>query len=181
VGSLVISKCEHFALIDRLVREYFVSNQGSSMIGPLITNALPQMAEDIKYITSHLNNLYPLLATITRSSSLPLKVTSIMLPSEFHTLFTGPNLRWEAIGLMMALAASCAQRFPPEDPLFSLRNGDKINKDDFIKDMIHASNDCITLCQVHGAANDITIWLMYNNMLVQSNYYGDNCASLRAS
>jgi hypothetical protein len=151
------------------------------MIGPLIMNALPQMHEDIKYITSHLSNQYPLLAKITRNSASTLKVTSNMLPSEFHALFTGPNLRWEAIGLMMALAASCAQRFPPEDHLFSLGKDDKINKDDFITDMIHASNDCITLCQVHGAANDITVWLMYNNMLIQSNYYGDNCASLCAS
>jgi hypothetical protein len=181
VGSLVISKCEQFAFLERHVRSYFTINLGSSIIGPLITNALPQMRRDLEYIACHSINRYPLLAEITKNSSLPLKVPPTMLPSEFHTLFTGPNLRWEAIGLMMALAASCAQRSPPDDPVFALENGDRVNKDDFIMDMIHATNDCITLCQVHGAANDIMVWLLYNNMLVQSNWYGDNCMLARAS
>jgi hypothetical protein len=70
---------------------------------------------------------------------------------------------------------------PPDDPLFTLENGERVNKDDFIMDMIHATNDCITLCQVHGAVNDIMVWLLYNNMLIQSNWYGDNCMSSRAS
>jgi hypothetical protein len=177
VGSLVISRCKQFAFLERLVRAYFVANQGSSLIGPLILNALPQMHADLKYVASQLSDPYPLLATITKNSSLPLNVPSTMLPSEFHTLFTGSSLRWEAIGLMMALAASSAQRLSPDDSIFRLENGDKINKDDFIEDMIHAANDCITLCQVHGAVNDITVWLMYNNMLIQSNCYGNNCMS----
>ncbi|KAK7179710.1 hypothetical protein DPSP01_001340 [Paraphaeosphaeria sporulosa] len=174
VGRDIISKCGQFAFLERLVRTYFRINQGSAMIGPLITNALPHMRRDIEYINSNSDNPYPLLAEITKNSTQPLKVPPTMLPSEFHTLFTGPNLRWEAIGLMMALAASCAQFSPPDDPLFTLENGDRVNKDDFILDMIHATNDCITLCQVHGAVNDIMVWLMYNNMLVQSNWYGDN-------
>jgi hypothetical protein len=41
--------------------------------------------------------------------------------------------------------------------------------------MIQASNDCITICQVHGAVNDVMVWLVYYNMLVVSNFYGDNC------
>lgn len=151
------------------------------MIGPLITNALPQMRRDIECVASHSDNPYPLLAEITKNSSQPLKVPPTMLPSEFHTLFTGPSLRWEAIGLMMALAASSAQFSPPDDPLFTLDNGDRVNKDNFILDMIHATNDCITLCQAHGAVNDIMVWLLFNNMLVQCNWYGDNCVSSHVS
>ena len=179
VGKLIISKCEQFTFLERLVRRYFVINGGSAMIGPLITNALPQMCRDLKYIASHSNNPYPLLAGITKNSSLPLKVPPNMLPSKFHTLFTGASLRWEAIGLMMALAASCAQRYPANDPLFTLENGDRVNKDDFIINMLHATNDCITLCEVHGAVNDVVVWLLYNNMLIQNNWYGDNCMSSR--
>ena len=105
----------------------------------------------------------------------PLKVPSTMLASEFHTLFTGPNLRWEIIGLVLIIAGSFAQFTSPDDPVFTLGDGRKIDKDKFIEDMIHTSNDCINLCQVHGAASDITVWLIYLNMLVTSNFYGDNC------
>jgi hypothetical protein len=69
VGSLVISKCEQFAFLQRLVRTYFVINGGSAMIGPLITDALPQMRRDLEYIASHSNNPFPLLAEITKNSS----------------------------------------------------------------------------------------------------------------
>lgn len=177
-GSLVISKCEQFEFLERLVISYFSMNQASAMIGPLILSALPQIRRDLDYIASQCDNPYPLLAEITKNSCQPLKVPPTMLPSEFHSLWTGPNLRWEALGLVMVLAASSAQFSPPDDPLFVLANGDRVNKDDFIEDMIHATNDCITLCQVHGAVNDIMVWLLYNNMLVQSNFYGDNCRSL---
>ncbi|KAF1971211.1 hypothetical protein BU23DRAFT_510546 [Bimuria novae-zelandiae CBS 107.79] len=174
IGSLVLSKCKQFRFMERLVRAYFKINSMPALIGPLVTSALPQMLSDLDYITSQSGNIYPLLAEITKNSCQPLKVPPTMLPSEFHTLWTGPNLRWEALGLIMALAASCAQFSAPDDPLFTLENGDRVNKDEFIEDMIHATNDCITLCQIHGAVNDIMVWLLYNNLLVQSNFYGDN-------
>ncbi|KAJ4301285.1 hypothetical protein N0V90_003376 [Kalmusia sp. IMI 367209] len=174
IGSLVISKCEQFSFLERLVVAYFKINQASALIGPLITSALPQLRKDIQHIASMSDDPYPLLAEITKNSCQQLKVPPTMLPSEFHTLFTGPNLRWETLGLIMAIAASCAQFSAPDDPLFTLENGDRVDKDIFIEDMIHATNDCISLCQVHGAVNDILVWLLYNNMLIQSNFYGDN-------
>ena len=173
-----MSKCEHFCFLERLVRAYFRINQASPLVGPLILSALPQIRKDLDYIASQSDNPYPLLAEVTKNTCQPLKVPSTMLPSEFHTLWTGPNLRWEALGLIMILAASCAQFSAPDDPIFMLANGDRVNKDDFIEDMIHATNDCITLCQVHGAVNDIMVWLLFDNLLVQSNFYGDNCVYL---
>lgn len=181
VGKLVISKCTQFAFLERLVRAYFVINHASALIGPLVTSAIPQLRRDVGYILSQSDdNLHPLLAEITKNSAQSFKVPPTMLPSEFHTLFTGPNLRWEALGLIMALAASCAQFSAPDDPLFALENGERVNKDEFIEDMIHATNDCITLCQVHGAVNDVMVWLLYNNSLVQSNWYGDNCTQIHS-
>lgn len=132
------------------------------------------MHRDVEYIASHSEESHSLLAKVTKDSSMPLKVPPNMLLLEFHRLFTGPNLRWEALGLVMSLAASCAQRSPSNYSLFVHGKGNRVNKDELVKDMIHATNDCITLCQVHGAVNDIVVWLLYNNMLLQSNWYGYN-------
>jgi len=76
-----------------------------------------------------------------------------MLASEFHTLLTGQNLRWEILGLMLVIAANNAQYTSPSDPLFVLEDGRRIDKDEFVEDMLQAANDCVTLCQVHGAVN----------------------------
>jgi hypothetical protein len=101
-----------------------------------------------------------------------------MRPSEFHTLFTGNNLRWETLGLIMTVAGFNAQFTSPNDPMFTLDDGTTLDRDTVIEDIIHATNDCIAICQAHGAVNDIMVWLIYNNMLVVSNFYGDNCLFL---
>jgi hypothetical protein len=85
-----------------------------------------------------------------------MKVPPTMLPSEFHTLFTGKNLRWESLGLLLVIACSNAQYTSPADPIFTLDNGKQVDKDEFIEDIMHATNDCINVCQIHGAVNDST-------------------------
>ncbi|KAI4659761.1 uncharacterized protein J4E79_006297 [Alternaria viburni] len=77
-----------------------------------------------------------------------------MRPSEFHTLFTGKNLRWEILGLIMAIAGSSAQFTSPNDPLFTLEDGKQMNREEFIEDIMHATNTCINICQTHGAVNE---------------------------
>jgi len=181
IGASVISKLQPFAFLERAVEMYFVINKAPAVVGPLVTSALPQLRKDVEQLTSLANDPYHAYAEITRNSARPLKVPSNMLASEFHTLFTGPNLRWEILGLVMILAASNSQFTDPNDPVFTLEDGTRINKDQFIENMIHASNDCISLCQVHGAVNDIMVWLLYSNMLVVSNFYGDNCACISSS
>jgi hypothetical protein len=175
-GVLVISKLQPFEFLERSVNMYFVINQAPALMAPLVTSAFPQLRKDLEKLASTAGDPCLAYAELTRNSAQPLKLPSNMRASEFHTLFTGPNLRWEILGLVMILAASNAQFTSPDDPLFTLEDGTKINKDEFIEDMIHASNDCISICQVHGAVNDIMVWLLYNNMLVVSNFYGDNCA-----
>lgn len=177
IGVSVISKLQPFAFLERSVEMYFVINKAPGLIGPLVTSALPQLRKDLEHLASTTSDPYQAYAEITKNSARPLKVPPTMLASEFHTLFTGPNLRWEILGLVMILAASSSQFTDPNDPVFVLDDGTRVNKDRFIEDMIHASNDCIGLCQVHGAVNDIMVWLLHSNMLVMSNFYGDNCKS----
>jgi hypothetical protein len=179
VGASIISKLQPFAFLERTVTTYFIINKAPAVVGPLVTSALPQLRKDVEQLTSLDTDPYLAYADITRNSTRPLKVPSNMLASEFHTLFTGPNLRWEILGLVMILAASNSQFTDPNDPIFIQEDGTRINKDAFIEDMIHASNDCISLCQVHGAINDIVVWLLYSHMLVMSNFYGDNCVYSR--
>ncbi|KAF2003421.1 hypothetical protein P154DRAFT_86277 [Amniculicola lignicola CBS 123094] len=174
VGRSIISKLYPFSLFERSVELYFELNKACAIVGPLVTLAMPQLRIDLERLTQTASNPYASYVEITRNTIRPLKVPSSMLASEFHTLFTGQNLRWETLGLILILAGSNAQFTPPDHPLFLLSNGQRINKEDFIEDMIHTSNACINLCQIHGAVNDIMVWLIYMNMLVTSNFYGDN-------
>jgi hypothetical protein len=176
VGQSIIAKLNPFSLFEKSTKMYFSINKASSLEGPLVISALPQIREDLELLKSLTgDSLYAAYAEMTRNTARPLKVPATMTAPEFPTLFTGRNLRWETLGLMLVTAGSNAQYTSPEDPIFTLENGERIDKDEFIEDMIHASNDCITLCQIHGAVNDIMVWLLYGNLMVNSNFYGDNC------
>ncbi|KAI4935309.1 uncharacterized protein J4E92_002597 [Alternaria infectoria] len=54
----------------------------------------------------------------------------------------------------MAIAGSSAQFTSPNDPLFTLEDGKQMNREEFIEDIMHATNTCINICQTHGAVNE---------------------------
>ncbi|PSN60516.1 hypothetical protein BS50DRAFT_579053 [Corynespora cassiicola Philippines] len=173
IGTSIVSKLAPFSFFEKSIKMYFEINKASSLVGPLVMSALPQLRIDLEQLLGT-SDPYPAYAEITKNTTRPLKVPPNMMPSQFHTLFTGQNLRWETLGLILIVAGSNAQFTSPDDPIFTLETGRKMDKDNFIEDMIHVSNDCISLCQVHGAVNDVMVWLIYTNMLVTSNFYGDN-------
>lgn len=155
---------------------YFDVSISTAFVGTLIMSILPQLREDLQRLTAPGADIAQMYADITRNTAKPLTIPSDMLASDFHTLLTGSNLRWETLGLILVVSASNAQFTDPMDPIFTLEDGRKIDKEEFIEDVIHAANDCVTLCQVHGAVNDIMAWFVYGNMFIVSNFYGDNCS-----
>jgi hypothetical protein len=137
-------------------------------------NAMPQLALDFQQLRSaNESDSLTLYTNITRNTARPLKVPPDMLPSDFHKLFTGQNLRWETLGLFIVMAGQTAQFVPPDDPMF-IQNGRKINRDEFVEETLQAGDECISLCREHGAVNDIVILLVYYSMLAISDLYGDN-------
>lgn len=174
VGHSIVSTLTPFSFFEKSVKMYSETHKSSALIGPLLISALPQLRHDLEQLTAAGSEAYPLYTEITKNTARPLKVPPTMLPSEFHTLFTGKNLRWETLGLILVVAGSNAQYTSPGDPIFTLSDGRKLHKDEFIEDVIHATNDCINICQIHGAVNDIMVWLIFANMWVISSFYGDN-------
>jgi hypothetical protein len=162
VGHSVVSKMAPFSFFEMSLKMYFEMHISTALVGPLILSLLPQLREDIRQLMDPGHDAYVMYAEMTKNTAKPLKVPPTMLPSEFHTLLTGQALRWETVGLVMVVAASNAQFTAPDDPLFTIE-GRRLAKDDFIEDMIHATNDCITMCQVHGAVNDVMVWLVYSS------------------
>ncbi|KAF2854829.1 hypothetical protein T440DRAFT_475911 [Plenodomus tracheiphilus IPT5] len=174
IGASIVSTLTPFQFFENSVKMYFDTNKASALIGPLILSILPHLRHDLEQLVAAGAETHMLYAAMTKNTARPLKVPSTMLPSGFHTLITGKHLRWETLGLILAVAGSNAQFTSPHDSIFTLPDGRKLEKDRFIEDVIHATNDCINLCQVHGAVNDIMVWLVYTNMMLISNFYGDN-------
>jgi hypothetical protein len=156
LGHSIVSTLQPFSFFERSLKNYFDAHKANPLIGPLIMSALPQIRKDLEQLLAAGSDAYSLYAEITRNTARPMKVPSTMRPSEFHTLFTGKNLRWEALGLVLAIGGNSAQFTSPGDPVFTLDNGKPVDRDEFIEDIMHATNVCINICQTHGAVNDST-------------------------
>lgn len=154
LGDLIVSSLSPFSFFEDSLNMFFEAQKAAPIVGPLIISAIPQLRKDIEQLHSAGSDKYALYAEITRNSARPMKVPAGMRPSEFPTLFTGKNLRWETLGLVLILAGTQAQFTPPTDPIFTLEGGKQINKDEFIEDVMHATNTCINICQTHGAINE---------------------------
>lgn len=155
LGTSIVSAFTPFSFIEKCVKMYFENHIAAALIAPLIISLLPQLRNDIEQLTAAAdNNAHHLYVEMTKNTARPLKVPSTMLPSEFHTLVTGKNLRWETLGLILAVTASNAQYTSPNDSIFTLADGRRLDKDRVIEDIIHATNDCINISQIHGAVND---------------------------
>jgi hypothetical protein len=174
VAHSVVARLNPFSFYEKSVIRYFDQRITLAYVGPLIKSFLPQLRTDLEQLNAPGSNIAEMYHDMTKNTAKPLIAPPDMLPSEFHTLVTGSNLRWETLGLILSIAASNAQYTDPQDPIFTLEDGTKLDKDEYIEDMIQAANDCITLCQVHGAVNDIMVWLVYASVFVISNFYGDN-------
>jgi hypothetical protein len=174
VAHSIISRLSPFSFYEKSVKRYFKHRLSAPFVGPLIFSLMPQLRADLELLNAPDSNITQMYLDITKNTAKPLIVPSNMLPSEFHTLVTGSNLRWETLGLILSIAASNAQYSSPDDPVFILEDGSKLDKDEYTDDMIQASNDCITLCNAHGAVNDVMVWLLIGNEHVISNLYGDN-------
>lgn len=154
LGHSIVSALIPFSFFEKSIKMYFEQQKAPALVGPLIHSAMPHIRKDIEQLLAAGSDAPLLFGEMTRNTARPLKVPQSMLPSEFHTLFTGKNLRWETLGLILALAGTNAQFTSPGDSLFTLEDGRTLKKDEFIEDIIHATNDCINICQVHGAVND---------------------------
>jgi hypothetical protein len=156
LGHSIVSTLQPFSFFERSLNNYFDAHKANPLVGPLIMSALPQMRKDLEQLTAAGSDAYLLYAEITRNTARPMKVPSTMCASEFHTLFTGKNLRWEALGLILAIGGNSAQFTSPDDPVFTLDNGKPVDREELIEDIMHATNVCINICQTHGAVNDST-------------------------
>ncbi len=93
VGRSIVSTLTPFSIYEKAVSLYFETKSAPALIGPLITSALPQIRKDLDRLNNG-HDASKFYADMTKNSASPLKVPSTMLPSQFHTLFTGENLRW---------------------------------------------------------------------------------------
>lgn len=107
----------------------------------------------------------------------PLRMGSHMTYQQYHTLFTGENIRWETLGMLFtAVGLSCSVMLAADTTVAFPRTG-TVDKRALAHRMLEASDASIAFCEQAGHLNDPGMWLIYENFLLMSLVIGDSSKS----
>ena len=176
-GSKLLSLLHPFSFYQELIHSYFLASHTFTIAQPLILGALPQVKNDIAGRESRADGDTgndSLSLEIFENTARPLTVPASMAATDFHTLFTGQNLRWDFIGLIFTLAGRFALVQPSNSTISIGHEGEEVGRDTFVQQMMMASSTCITLTRRTGMVNDILLWLLYYNLVFTTMQYGDS-------
>ncbi|RAL12828.1 putative transcription factor [Aspergillus homomorphus CBS 101889] len=141
---------------------------------PLILDSLDRVQEYIRRhpwdVTRNWKGLYE---QITAATGRPLHVSRDMSPGDFYAQFTGPNLRWEFIALILTSSGISTMVRYPGHHVVELGTGEKMTVEMFMKEMVLASNACIEISKQFGHVNDLILWARYMHVHLAMEVLGD--------
>ena len=94
--------------------------------------------------------------------------------TDYATMFTHSTLRWESVGIIVTMTGLAATRLFENHNVLTTVDGGTIQRDELIDRMTRASERCIALSLHTGPPNDLKIWLLYLNYLLQTTRSGDS-------
>lgn len=75
--------------------------------------------------------------------------------------FTGSRMRWETIGVLLAVFGISYMTYPPWDPARNVTNSDSGL---FARQMLSSVRDSIQLCESMEGINTVRVWLLYSRL-----------------
>lgn len=96
----------------------------------------------------------------------------------YATVFTGTNLRWESIGIVITIIGAKLMTTMKTSSSVVMC-GAKSTKET-VKWLADASNRCLGFCDALNLVNDMTLWMIMDNMVLISQFFGDTSQSAHA-
>lgn len=170
-----LSRLHPFVTILALAERYLNNSQVTAM-RPIATAGLSALGETLEGERRAGRDASALSRHISAATCRPLELPADVSARDFHKLFTGDNLRWEFIGLVFTWAGLSVSWSPPSptEPLFAQIAAPGNDWNEFAAIMMDCSNACISFCQESGPANDLLIWLLYENLVLLTLIHGDS-------
>lgn len=166
LGSWILQNLQHVSIIQSLVETYILKSQ----VSPMATLVPLKAVETLQNLASE--DVHALAQKTTRNTQKTLQVPPEMHASNFSTIFTGDNLRWEFLGLVFAWAAlSLSMSMLNEKGSATTPEG--ISKPSFAQLLTACSNACITISRQNAQTNDILTWCLYENLILLTFQHGE--------
>jgi len=103
------------------------------------------------------DQLYRLSELLWTNTKKPLQYNGNTTILEWANRATGPNIRWEIIGIIAATMGICVKYVDPTIELFKIH---KVEASTFAKQLCKVSNACLRYAQKCGSLEDLYVWLL---------------------
>ncbi|KAF7588523.1 hypothetical protein BBP40_005550 [Aspergillus hancockii] len=172
--TVVILSClKDFPTIEQLVREYYKLSP-AAVILPLILHALPSIRTMIDETQLH-KSPADQVALVLRNTKQMFQVPHTITGRQFHELFTGSNLRLEILAIFYSIAGRISlfglahDRFPKHSGIAA--------RERFARQMLAVSDAILQICKLLTPVNDLTIWMLYEILLLSKVAHGDSSSA----
>ncbi|CAI7606503.1 unnamed protein product [Penicillium glandicola] len=171
--SEVLLTLKDFATVEALIRDYYALSQSAIIAAPFVLNSLGPVGSMCKESISDRNLAdftSSLTVTIIQNTSEIFEVPPATQGRDFHTLFTGPAIRLEIIGLLCALAGRARYLGLASDRF----DNDRTSRSQYAHKMLAASEAALHICKILTPLNDLTVWLVHEILLLSDIVHGDS-------
>ena len=178
----IVSQLRYLPVIGKCLHQYYSFKHNALVPKPVVLHLLEMLRTDLvssghilreKEEQVELSDISEMSETVLLSSSTEVVITPSLDLQGFCSLFCGPNLRVETIGLLYTMAARASVFFVDRDE----------EKDGtFVQDMVWYSTLTLRLARdLAPQSTDVIIWLANENAQLRSFLEGDTSESHHAN
>ncbi|KAL4884575.1 hypothetical protein BJY04DRAFT_168101 [Aspergillus karnatakaensis] len=163
-------------ICDILIRRFYDGHLGAAVSWILMESVLISIQKTFESLERGRNletQLRELVLRVFRSSAHPLTSHAAMTVEEYCASFTGPNLRWEVIGLVLATAGIALSSTADTDAELVKAAPDAAAREMLRAQVVEGSNIVLGFCDTSASVNELLGFYQYNDMLLKTQHYGD--------
>ncbi|KAJ6782120.1 hypothetical protein PWT90_06661 [Aphanocladium album] len=151
----------------------------TSMVPPHLIKACVASLEEIIIEPSRAQSdeardvhLRQIVLKLFENTSQPLEFFTSIPAEEYHTLFTGPNIRWEVVGFVLCVLG-VALKYDINKRHMSSTRFRNTNNSHLVHQIADAVEFCISVCHRYNCVNHQALWLLHGGACLQSLIHGD--------
>ncbi|KAH8801776.1 hypothetical protein F5884DRAFT_807811 [Xylogone sp. PMI_703] len=172
-GALLLERFMDIPHLDDLIQRFYRVRDFVFIPAKLIFRSVESIRVTIQERSQSDGHLQKLAADIFVNTLRQLDCSHPINAKEIHTLFTGPRLRWEIIGIVFTIVALALKSFLETESLFG-NEGEPIDPLKFVAQMAKASHLCLSFCDENEHSSDLLAWYQYESLLLQTALHGDS-------
>ncbi|KXG45678.1 Peptidase M19, renal dipeptidase [Penicillium griseofulvum] len=144
------------------------SHVGAFLVQPFADAVIEEIVT-VQRSENFRSDLLALSQRLFENSSRIVEIHRLMTLQDFINQYTGPNLRWETMGVILTLVGIAATEFRAPYALYRTEQ----ERQALRTDLIQFGNKCSIFCEALDVLNDVHILFLYQTFQVQSVFYGD--------